>query len=91
MSTHATAETASYRVRMRRDIGKKVDTFAPDGSVNGMRTQPDGKEVADIIVEVNLAALARRLGVRDMKNKSGKCKYLFGEVTVRAINKTKEA
>jgi len=71
---------------VRRDLKKRV-TLA-DGS-KGFTTEPDGYELADIEVVVDLPSIARRLGLKALANKSGRARYLDGDVIVNVVRRTR--
>lgn len=68
---------------LRREIGKKVET---DGG-RGMKTVPDGHELADVEISVDVDALARRLGVKAMRNKTGRATISWGLVKVKVVRR----
>lgn len=70
---------------LRRDIGKRVDTTSNGG--RGFTTVPDGHEIADVELTVDPDALARRLGVKAMKNTRGFSTIAWGLIKVRVTNR----
>lgn len=71
---------------IRRDVGKKVETHH-EGRVNGWTTVPDGYELADVELSIDLEEVARRLGVKAMKNKSGRASMMWGLVSVKVTKR----
>lgn len=69
----------------RREVGRGVHTKTATSETYS--TVPDGYELADITVTVDLAALARQMAVKAMKNTSGRSKCAHGAVVVTATNK----
>lgn len=72
---------------VRRQLRKRVALQTG----TGFTTEPDGYEVADIEVFVDLAQIGRALGTRAMENKSGRCRYMEGAVLVSVLNRKREA
>lgn len=68
---------------IRRDLTKRQE-FEPPRI--GHTTVPDGYEIADIEITADLEAIARRLGIKAMRNKSGKATALHGLVKVYVSN-----
>ena len=60
---------------------KKVSLPAPRV---GFTTEPDGFDVAEIHVTVDLAQIARFYGRAAMRNKSRRSKYMSGSVIIEA-------
>lgn len=69
---------------VRRELCKRQDLS--DGRT-GFTTVPDGYEVADVEIEVDLNSLVRRLGPQAMANKNGTSKYLHGCVIVKVLKR----
>lgn len=65
-----------------RPRGKKQSTL--DG--RGWTTVPDGRDIADIEIEIDLDAIKRQLVDKAMSNKSRCAKICHGAVVVRARN-----
>lgn len=70
---------------LRRPLSRKVETGT------GFHTVPDGEEMADIEITIDVEKLARRLGVRAMKNKTGRATIAWGLVRVKALAKARVA
>lgn len=68
---------------VRRNLYKRVATA--DG--RGVTSEPDGQEVAEIEVTIDIAEIARRYGVQAMCNKSGTSKYLSGLVVAKVLSR----
>lgn len=72
---------------LRREVSKKVHT--EDG--RGMKTVPDGYETADLEIVIDVEGLAKRLGIRAMKNRSSVAVLCWGLVKVKATNRKRIA
>lgn len=70
---------------IRRRLTRKTQ------SEHGFAWVPDGFEVADIEVVVDLAQIARHLGAQAMANKSGRSRYMKGAVIVNVLSRRKQA
>lgn len=68
---------------VRRDLRRR----APLENGVGYTTIPDGHEIADVEIIVDLPALVKRLGPQAMANKSGTSKYLSGLVIVKVLKR----
>lgn len=77
---------------LKRPLSKMVP-IDPSGQagVSGYTSRPDGFQIADIEVTVDLETIAREWGLRAMKNKSGMAKALHGDVVVRVSNRRRIA
>lgn len=75
---------ATFKSTCTRDIGKKVATTSNGGV--GWTTIPDGREVANITIDIDVAALLKWLGPKAMRNKARKTKLAGGDIVVRATN-----
>lgn len=53
--------------------------------------EPDGYEIAEVKVEIDVAAIAERLGRQAMGNKSGIAKFLGGDVVVTVTKRERVA
>lgn len=53
----------------------------------GFTTVPDGHELADIELVVDLEALARRIGIRAMRSKAGKSSMAYGLIKARVTRR----
>jgi len=74
-----------HKVRKQAYKTVAVDASGQPG-VSGYRSVENGVYVADVFVTVDLAAIARELGHKAMKNKSKQSRFLGGSVTVEAAN-----
>lgn len=54
---------------------------------NGFTTIPDGYELADIEIVVDMAQIARSLGQKAMANKAGRSRYMHGAVIVNVVRR----
>jgi len=70
---------------IRRSLTRKTQ------SEHGYSWVPDGFEVGDIEVIVDLAQIARHLGAQAMANKSGRSRYMQGAIIVNVLSRRKEA
>lgn len=78
------SQKASYTLKgLRRECSRKEVVPAQGNHGEGMRTVPDGYETADAELTVDVEALARRLGVKAMKNKGGRATIAWGLIVVR--------
>ena len=77
---------ASFTGTARRALRKRV----PAQVGTGFSTEPDGFEVAEIRVTVDMKELTRIYGVAAMGNKSGKSRYMGGCVVLEVISRRKE-
>lgn len=68
---------------LRRECFRKEAVPAQGNHGEGMRTVPDGHETADIELTVDVEALARRLGIKAMKNKGGRATIAWGLIVVK--------
>lgn len=72
---------------LRRDIGKRVDTFDGAGVKNGWTTKPDGYELGDIELVIDVDQLARVLGAKAMKNTGGRSSIAWGLVVAKVTKR----
>jgi hypothetical protein len=61
----------------------------PVTSGAGFTTRPDGHQIADLEIWVDIPALAQVMGARAMRSKKGISILQGGTVTVKAINRRK--
>lgn len=71
---------------LRRNLTKRAPIDTSKGSI-GYGTVPDGCEEADINLTIDLDAIAARLGLKAMKNKTGKAKMMNGLIVAQAVNR----
>lgn len=57
----------------------------------GWRSVPDGQERAEVLLSVDLEAIAYELGQKAMRNKSGKAKAFNGLIVVKALKRQRIA
>lgn len=67
--------------RLSRELRKRVETGHGFGCV------PDGIEIADVTLTIDMDALCQQIGFRAMKNTSGKAKYFGGLVVAKVSNR----
>ncbi len=71
-----------YKGIASRTRSKKVAT--DDG--HGWTSQPDGVDLGDIMLEIDIGRLIAELGARALKSKRGIARYMSGAVVARASN-----
>lgn len=69
---------------MRRSVSKRVPT---EGKLTGYTSTPDGYELADIVLTIDLNAVIQRLGLDAMRNIGGKSIGLGGLIVAKATNR----
>lgn len=69
---------------LSRELRKKVET----GS--GFCSVPDGIEIADVTLSIDMDALCQVIGYRAMKNKTGKAKYFGGLIVAKVANRQRK-
>lgn len=75
--------TVSIYNNIRRNLFRWVETDRSGHS------EPAGHELLTVRVEIDMAALAERLGKQAAGNKSGVSKFLGGLVVVRVTDRTR--
>jgi len=75
------AHTVSQTATLQREIRKKVETGT------GFHHVPDGHENADVELTADLAGLVQRLGLKAMKNKTGRASAMHGLLKVRVTRR----
>lgn len=68
---------------LRRDIGKRWETGT------GFTTKPDGHELGDIELTIDLESVARLLGRKAMRNSRGKSTVMDGKIVARVVKRTR--
>lgn len=76
---------ATFSASCSRPIYKRVPVQGGPG-VSGFTSVPDGREHAEITIEINVKALIDMLGPRAMSNKAGRSKIAGGFITAYATN-----
>ena len=71
------------RRNLARGVITKTETSESWSSV------PDGYEVCDVEVIVDMAEIARTFGRKAMANKSGRSRYMGGAVIVNVLTRTR--
>lgn len=79
--------TSFFHKGMRRDIGRRADTHDANGKVNGWRTVPDGYELGDIELVIDMDALMRVMGDKALRNTTGKATIASGLIKARVSNR----